>query len=113
MAQRQDLTNDGNGNPFYIGTSLTITFRMIPVTNIFGWTTYVTFKRNITDTTYIKQYTPTTVDVTTGIVSITMSAADTQLFAAPGTYQYDWERTDSGAEAVMTIGTIQFAQKVK
>ena len=42
-----------------------------------------------------------------------LTAAQTALFSVPGTYQYDFERTDVGFEAVLTYGATQIAQKVK
>ena len=108
MATRYDIGTASN--PVWAGTTISITFTLQPTQSTAGWNTLVTFKRQRSDNAPIITYAPTV--VTTGVWTIVMSRADTSLFAAPGTYTYDFERTDAGFEAVLTYGSIQFDRKV-
>ena len=98
-------------NPVWSGTTISVTFTLIPTQNTSGWNTQVTWKKLRSDTTPILVLTPT--PVSTGIWTVVLTAAQTALFSVPGTYQYDFERTDVGFEAVLTYGATQIAQKVK
>lgn len=97
-------------NPVFAGTTISITFTLSPTATTTGWNTQVTFKKQRTDNAPIITYTPSQSSV--GIWTIVMAEADTSLFASPGTYVYDFERTDVGFKAVLTYGFIQFDQKV-
>lgn len=118
MAQRFDI---GSGNPasspVFIGTDITLQFSMTTATNVSGWTVVLTFKKNASDNTPIKQYSTATgglsiTDGANGVWSAPMSRADTLLFAPPGTYVYDLERTDNGSATVLSYGFFQTDRKV-
>lgn len=118
MAQKFDI---GSGNvasaPVFSGTDITLQFSMTPVTNVTGWTVLLSFKKNVSDNTFIKQYATgsgvTVTDVGNGVWSVNISRADTLLFTVvPGTYCYSFERTDSGFATVLVYGAFQVDRKV-
>ena len=108
MAVRYDIGSQTD--PVWSGTAVSITWTLTPTQNTAGWTTLVTFKRTASDNSAIKTYSPG--GSNNGVWTITMTRADTLLFAQPGTYVYSLERVDTGQEAVLTYGNFQVDRKV-
>lgn len=103
MAQLNDVT-------IYKGEATLLQFTMTPVQNIAGWTIVLTVKLHQTDTTSVLSIPATVTDPTNGVFTVSLSHSNTNIRAT--TYYYDVQRTDSGSEAVLSIGAFTVTQEV-
>lgn len=90
---------------FFRGEALTLTFTAATATSILGWTLVFTVKKNQNDASATLSITPTITDSTNGIMTVGLTKAQT-LALIYQSYQWDLQRTDSGSEAVLAIGTM-------
>jgi hypothetical protein len=79
--------------------------------NITGWTITFTLKRKATDTSALLTATAQIVSGSAGTYTISLTHAQTAALYA-GTYAYDIQRTDTGSEAVISIGIFSVSQEV-
>lgn len=96
MAVLQDITT-------YKAQATTLNFTMSPVTDITGWTIVFTLKQAITDASAVLTLSATIVSAAAGTFKVVMTKA--HLTKPPGVYVYDVQRTDSGSETVLSIGS--------
>lgn len=103
MAQLNDIS-------VYKGEAVLLTFTMTPATDISGWSISFTLKTNQTDSTALISQAAVLTTPASGVFTVTLTHAQTNRTAA--TYYYDVQRTDSGSEAVLSIGTFTISQEV-
>lgn len=93
------------------GEAVVFTFTMSPTTDITGWHISFTLKANAPDSvTLLTVAGVITAPAASGIFTISMTHAQTNI--AVGAYAYDVQRTDSGSEAVLSIGHLNIVQEV-
>jgi hypothetical protein len=98
MAQKADLT-------FFKGEDIRLSFTMLPVVNITGWTIVFTMKASPVATTALITQTATIDDGPNGAFSVALTHAQTDAIA-PGHYAYEAVRADLGSEVVLARGDI-------
>jgi hypothetical protein len=90
---------------FRRGEDLILTFSaaVVPVGGVTGWTTRFTMrpKKDITSTPVI-EIDGSIVDEPTGVFQVVVPRLSTQI--TPSTYYYDFWRTNSGANASLSVG---------
>lgn len=83
---------------------------------ITGWALAFTVRSDFdSDTVLLSKTTGSGITITSGsggVMTITITAANTLALAA-GEYVYDVQRTDSGSEALLTIGTLRVKPAVR
>jgi hypothetical protein len=100
-----------NNISIYKGEAVQLNFTMSPLTDISTWTIAMTVRINASDTGFVYQNLAGTIDSgVAGTFHFLLAHADTNL--ASGTYAYDIQRTDSGSEAVLSIGILTISQEV-
>lgn len=95
----------------YLGEAIALTFTIKPLTDITGWTIKLTIKNNATDVGQLLQVAAVLTTPASGIFTCSLTHAQT-LTLGVGTYAYDVQRTDSGSEAVLSIGSLTVSQEV-
>jgi hypothetical protein len=101
-----------NNISVYKGEAVTLSFTMSPVVDLTGWRIGLTVKNNQTDTGSI--YTATTTSGSTGgAFSFNLPSTTTLTDLGVGVFAYDVQRTDTGNEAVLSIGNLTVAQEVR
>jgi hypothetical protein len=104
MATLNDIT-------FYKGEAVALVFTMTPVTNIAGWNISLTLRNNPTDAVPLLTKAATLTTPAAGVFTVALTHAETVALSAAN-YAYDVQRTDTGSEAVLSIGTLVVAQEV-
>lgn len=79
--------------------------------DINGFTLELTVRRKATDTVVVLQAAATITDHVNGLYQFQFSHAQTVAVAA-GVYAYDVQRTDSGSETVLAVGSFTITQEV-
>jgi hypothetical protein len=100
-----------NNFDIYKGEAVTISWTMLPVTDITGWHFKLTLRVNANDAAIALSATPAVTNASGGVFAVTLSHADTNALGV-GTFAYDVQRTDGGGEAVLSIGVISVLQEV-
>ena len=92
-----------NNFEFFKGEHPIITFTMTPTTDITGWTITFTLKDSLDNPqTALLTVSATLTTPASGIFTVELTAA--QMTRACKQYGYDVWRTDSGAEACLSVG---------
>lgn len=98
-----------NDVSFFIGEEIDLVCTTAPVEDITGWTIVLTLRTVIAIATVLSL----TAALTTpedGVFTVSFSHAQT--LALRGSYRYDISRTNTGAQAVLSIGSITVAPSV-
>ena len=95
---------------FHKGEDVVITVTMDPLVVVTGWTIQFKMRRAFDQTVLVTKSASLT-NPTSGIFTITIARADTQALDARQ-YVYDITRTDSGQQAVLTIGNLNLLPEV-
>lgn len=95
----------------YVGEAYAPTFTMAPVEDITGWAIVFTLRKIIGDPVLLS-IAAVIVTATAGKFRVTITAAQTDSLAL-GDYAYDVQRTDTGNETVLSIGTFTVLPDVK
>lgn len=103
---------------WFAGESVVITFTPLAATDITGWSITFTIKRNKTDANADALLTQTigsgltVISLASGTFKSTITHAQTAAIGI-GPFVFDVQRTDSGSEAEMAIGTGYAYQPVR
>lgn len=88
----------------YLGEDAVLTFTMSPVENITGWTIGFTVEGSAPEKIIEKNAVVT--DGPGGVFTVTLAAVDSESLA-PGSYQYDVWRMDTGSRRVLALGSFR------
>lgn len=100
MATHNDFT-------WFRGEDVLVTFTMVPVTDITGWTISAKVKGAPVDATALLTISCTVTNAAAGVFTLAVSAAQNTTTLSGGSYAYSATRTDSGSMAILSEGSIQ------